>query len=351
MVAIDENAPGNGDGESADVAPRVLELFKDARKDGRPLNICAPMVRYRKLPFRLLVRDYGVDIAYTPMILAHEFIRSCIARDSDFTTCPLERQPTASDGRQHALIAQFASSEPLEFARAAELIAPRVDGVDLNCGCPQSWALKDGIGCSLMSNPSLVAEMVRAARGRLSSGQSVSVKIRIHKDLDQTVQWVKEVEAAGVTFITVHGRTRSQRSSTAPDYAAIRELKKHVNVPLVANGDAYTSTNVRKIAQLTGADGVMAARGMLENPALFAGYAVTPTEAVRRFLEYAIRCPIPLPLVLHHISEMTARMEGMGKRERKRLMECRDLVDLVIYVEEKWVVDDGKVEVDDVDCR
>lgn len=99
------------------------------------------MVRYSKLPFRLLVRNYGVDIVYTPMILAHEFIRSQVARDSDFSTCSLERQPT-EDGKPRALIAQFASSDPREFTRAAELIAMWVDGVDLNCGCPQSWAIK-----------------------------------------------------------------------------------------------------------------------------------------------------------------------------------------------------------------
>ena len=98
-------------------------------------------MRYSKLPYRLLVRDYGVDITYTPMILAHEFIRSQVARDSDFTTCPLERYAT-TNGKQHALLAQFASSDPTEFARAAELIAPWVDGIDLNCGCPQSWAIK-----------------------------------------------------------------------------------------------------------------------------------------------------------------------------------------------------------------
>ncbi|KAK3082581.1 tRNA dihydrouridine synthase, partial [Teratosphaeriaceae sp. CCFEE 6253] len=80
----------------------------------------------------------------------------------------------------------------------------------------------------------------------------------------------------------------------------------------------------------------MAARGILENPALFDGYDVTPAEAVQKFLGYAIRSPIPLPLVLHHISEMTARMPGMGKRERRRLMECHDLVGVVDYVEEKW---------------
>lgn len=81
----------------------------------------------------MLAREYGADITYVPMMLAHEFIRSHIARDSDFTTHPLEREAT-SDGRHHALIAQFASSDPEEFARASEMISPWVDGVDLNCG-------------------------------------------------------------------------------------------------------------------------------------------------------------------------------------------------------------------------
>ena len=297
--------------------------------------VCAPMVRYSKLPFRLLIREYGVDVTYTPMILAHEFIRSQIARDSDFTTFGLERQPTA-DGREHALIAQFASSDPTEFARATELIAPWVDGVDLNCGCPQSWALKEGIGCSLMENPELVADMVRAAKSRLDASKSVSCKIRIHKDLHQTIQWVQTLEQAGVDFITVHGRTRSQRSSTPPGYDAIRTVKASVKVPLIANGDAYSLADVKRIAALTCADGVMAARGILENPALFAGYDATPSECVRRFLEYTVRCLSPFPLVLHHFSEMTGRMAGMTKKERKRLMECRDLVDLIDFVEDKW---------------
>ena len=293
------------------------------------------MVRYSKLPFRLLAREYNVDVTYTPMILAHEFIRSQIARDSDFTTCPLEREPTA-DGRPHALIAQFASPDPTELARTAELIEPWVDGVDLNCGCPQSWALKEGIGCSLMSNPDLVASMVLAAKARLDPSKSVSCKIRIHKDISETIRWVRIVEEAGVDFITVHGRTRSQRSSTAPDYNAIEMIKSIATVPVLANGDVYSLADVKKIVAMTGVDGVMAARGILENPALFAGYDTTRVECVHKFLEMAARCPIPFPLVLHHVSEMTARMPGMTKKARKALMECRDLVDLIDYAEDKW---------------
>ena len=293
------------------------------------------MVRYSKLPFRLLIRGYRVDVTYTPMILAHEFIRSPIARDSDFTTSRLERQPTA-DGTPHALIAQFASSDPMEFARAAEMVSAWVDGVDLNCGCPQSWALKEGIGCSLMENPELVASMVHAAKSRLVPDKSVSVKLRIHKDLQRTIRWARTVEEAGVDFITVHGRTRSQRSSTPPDYDAIKNIKASVGIPVLANGDVYSYEDVKNIVTLAKVDGVMAARGILENPTLFAGYHVTPAECVRKFFRHAVRCPIPFPLVLHHVSEMTGRMPGMTKKERKRLMECRDLVGLIDYVEDKW---------------
>lgn len=283
----------------------------------------------------MLVREYGADVIFTPMMLAHESNRSQIARDAEFTTHPLEL--SNADGRRSVLIAQFASSSPEEFARAASMIAPWVDGVDLNCGCPQSWAIKEGIGCALQDSPELVAEIVRAAKARLrGQGKSVSVKIRIHKDLAVTRRWIDVVQDAGVDFITVHGRTRSQRSSTVPDYEAIRALRSTVKVPLIANGDAYSAKDVDRIAELTEADGVMAARGILENPAMFAGFEEVPEGCVKDFLHWAIKCPIPFPLVLHHVSEMTAKMEGMTKKEKRRLGECRDLLDLIDFVDEKW---------------
>lgn len=187
-----------------------------------------------------------------------------------------------------------------------------------------------------MSNPDLVAEMVRAAKARIGPSKTVSCKIRIHKDINETIRWVQIVQKAGVDFITVHGRLRAQRSSTPPDYTAIRTIKLSARVPVLANGDAYNYADVTKISTLTGVDGVMAARGILENPALFAGYHSTPVHCVHRFLETAARYPIPFALVLHHVSEMTGRMPGMTKKTRRGLMECRDLVDLIDYVEDKW---------------
>ncbi|KAG9802212.1 tRNA-dihydrouridine synthase, partial [Aureobasidium melanogenum] len=144
--------------------PSPLSLFEKTKAEGRPLYVSGPMVRYSKLPFRLLVQDYKVDLTYTPMILAHEFIRHPVARSSDFSTHDSEGP----------VIAQFASNDPVEFGRAAEMIGPWVNGVDLNCGCPQSWAMKEGIGCSMMAHPEKVAAMIKEAKQRIGPGKTVS---------------------------------------------------------------------------------------------------------------------------------------------------------------------------------
>lgn len=167
-----------------------LKIFELAKDQGRFVYASAPMVRYSKLAFRQTVYSYGVDLCWTPMVLAKEFNRNQFARDSDFTL--------ASDAPQPPTIVQFGSNSPLEFSRASSLVAPYVSGVDLNCGCPQSWACAEVLGAALMERRELVRDMVVETRSRLradgwavaldeskndTGGKSVSVKIRVHKDL------------------------------------------------------------------------------------------------------------------------------------------------------------------------
>jgi tRNA-dihydrouridine synthase 4 len=69
--------------------------------------------------------------------------------------------------------------------------------------------MDSGIGAALSSKPQLVSDMVAQVHSRVAL--PVTIKIRICDDLRQTVELVKRAEHAGVSWITVHGRTAKQR--------------------------------------------------------------------------------------------------------------------------------------------
>jgi len=277
----------------------------DAGSRDEPVKICAPMVRYSKLAFRRLVRKYGADLCFTPMIVADAFIKSVKARDSDFTTDPSCDRP---------LIAQFAAKDEIELGAAAEIVHPFCDGVDLNCGCPQRWAIQDGFGCCLLGKPDLVREMVRSVRNRIPDPEfSVSIKIRISENLRETVNLCQQAEKVGVTLISIHGRTPKERQQPV-HLDAIKTVVDSVQVPCVANGDIKSLEDVYAACRETGCRGAMSATGLLKNPALFAGYQFTPKECIRDWLDLATSVGTPFTCFHHHLMDMTEKI--MSKSER-----------------------------------
>ncbi|XP_058661042.1 tRNA-dihydrouridine(20a/20b) synthase [NAD(P)+]-like isoform X3 [Ammospiza caudacuta] len=218
-----------------------MDLFHS----GQVVKICAPMVRYSKLAFRTLVRKYSCDLCYTPMIVAADFVRSAKARDSEFTT----------NKGDHPLIVQFAAKEAQVLCDAARIICPFADGIDLNCGCPQRWAMSEGYGACLINKPELVKDMVKHVRRQIDNPKfSVSIKIRIHEDLKRTVDLCQKAEAAGVSWITVHGRSIEERHQPV-HYDAIKIIKQSMSIPIVANGDIKSLKDAENVHHLTEADG------------------------------------------------------------------------------------------------
>lgn len=299
------------------------ELFASAR----PLHVCAPMVRYSKLAFRTLVRLYDVHLAYTPMILADSFVRSDKARDVEFTTDPEVDAP---------LVVQFAASRVEDFVDAAQLVQDDCLGVGLNCGCPQRWAWKEGIGACLMHRPEFVHDLVRQTRNRCREGLSVSVKIRIHEDWKgETVDFCRSVESAGAAFVTVHGRTKDQRAEPV-NLEAVRNIKQSLKIPVVANGDVRSLEDAAAVCAATGVDGVMAARGILENPAMFAGHDATPLECVERWIGLALETGTPFVTFHHHLIYMCSRI--LSRPDRRVFNSLSSTAAVVDYLEEKFGV-------------
>ncbi|KFG86846.1 Dihydrouridine synthase [Metarhizium anisopliae] len=356
-----------GDSLSPGPTPHPLKIFDAARKQDKFIYACAPMVRYSKLAFRQTVHQYGTDLCWTPMILAKEFNRSEFARDSDLTI--------STTAAQLPTILQFGANIPLELARASSLAAPFVSGVDLNCGCPQSWACAETLGAALMDQRALVRDMVTETRQRLrqdgwavakesdmesARGRSVSIKIRVHDDLRKTVDFLDTVighpQFRNVDWVTIHPRTR-HTPSTTPIFAEALEMltqRYAATLPLLLSGDVFdlSALPIRSTRppdsdpstprpSTTHLSGFMSARGLLANPALFAGHAACPWEAVETLMCKVARAPLPFKLALHHVQEMTA--PGMGpdkrallnKRERAELNACGSMLDLVDFLDAK----------------
>uniref|UniRef100_A0A915E8W2 DUS-like FMN-binding domain-containing protein n=1 Tax=Ditylenchus dipsaci TaxID=166011 RepID=A0A915E8W2_9BILA len=208
-----------------------------------PLFVCAPMVRYSKLPFRKLVSNYGCDLAYTPMIFAQCFLNSEKCRDVEFSTDEEDRP-----------IVQFASNKPVEFAGAAALVYGQVRGIDLNCGCPKHEVRKGGYGSKMLDEPELIADIY---------------------PISKSVDLCQKLEHAGISHIAVHGRTKDMRGEK-PDIGAIATIKAAVKIPVYANGDCKSYEEALEMTRITKADGIMVANGLLANPALFGGHPKTP---------------------------------------------------------------------------
>ncbi|XP_072940578.1 tRNA-dihydrouridine(20a/20b) synthase [NAD(P)+]-like isoform X2 [Epargyreus clarus] len=209
------------------------------------------------------------------MIIADSFCQNAKARASEFST-------TVDDS---PLVVQFAANNVADFVDASTLVYPYSDGVDLNCGCPQRWAMKDGYGCALLLKPELIHDLVKGVKRNLSSDFSVSVKIRILSELKNTINLCHQLENCGINFITVHGRTPLQKSGDGIDVDALQQVCESVRIPVIANGGIKSLEDADHLYNTLKCDGIMAASGLLSNPALFSGAKSTPLDCIRLWMD------------------------------------------------------------------
>ena len=218
--------------------------------------IMAPMAGITDTAYRVILEEMGVGLVSTEMVSAKGIFYNNKNNQTILHTAENE----------HPIAVQLFGSDPMIMTGMAERISEKFDIIDVNMGCPVPKIVNNGEGSALMKNPKQAFQILEMMSRVLE--KPVTVKFR--KGFDDkhvnAVEFAKMAEQAGVSAITIHGRTRSQMYAGKADWEIIRQVKEAVSIPVFGNGDIFTPEDAERMIRETGVDGVAIARGAKGNP-------------------------------------------------------------------------------------
>ncbi len=299
-----------------------------------PRYAMAPMVDQSELAFRLLCKNYGTQLCYTPMFFSTTFAEDRLYREQQWQSCP-------EDG---PILVQFCGNDPRVVLEAGKLCLEMphakesVVGVDLNLGCPQRFAQKGRFGAFLMEEKELIRDIVSTLHRELPV--PVTCKIRIFKDIQHTIAYAEMIRDAGCQLLAVHGRTREQRGTVQglADWEAIKMVREKItDIPVFANGNMQTFDDVQRCLNYTGCDGVLSACGLLDNPALFSGRVHNNVDLAYEYMQICERYEPPeKSMMTGHLFKMIHdKLDADMKRSLATAKTREAMRDVIVQLKNK----------------
>ena len=260
----------------------------------KPIYALAPLAGFTDLPFRSVVKKFGVDLTVSEMISSNALIHN-----SKKTHRMLEKNPI-----ENPYSIQIAGSDLEVIKRAVEIINERddVDIIDLNCGCPAPKVVNNLQGSSLLTDLPQMGKVIETIK-KYSNKEYTSVKFRLGFNEKNHEEIAKICQESGADYLAVHGRTRAGRYKAAVDYDAIAEIKRAVSIPVLANGDIDSPAKAKWVLEHTGADGIMIGRAAVGKPWIF--------KQIKEGMEEPTSALIK-EVVLEHFDQMIAHYEKYG---------------------------------------
>lgn len=241
--------------------------------------VVAPMAGISNAAFRVTVKEFGAGLVVCEMI-SDKGIHFRNKKTLEMLYI---------DDSEYPLSVQIFGGNKTTLVEAAKFVEENTKAaiIDINMGCPVSKVIKAEAGAKWLLNPDKVYEMVDAVSSVVDL--PVTVKMRTGWDEDHlfAVENALAAEKAGAAAIAMHGRTRVQMYEGQANWDVLKEVKNHLSIPFMGNGDVKTPEDAKRMLEYVGADGVMIGRAALGNPWMI--------QRTKDYLETGKLAPEPTP--------------------------------------------------------
>ncbi|MBO0470280.1 tRNA dihydrouridine synthase DusB [Enterococcus sp. DIV0242_7C1] len=267
--------------------------------------VVAPMAGISNAAFRVTVKEFGAGLVVCEMI-SDKGIQHRNKKTLEMLYI---------DEREYPLSVQIFGGNKENLVEAAKFVEENTKAaiIDINMGCPVNKVIKAEAGAKWLLDPNKVYEMVEAVSSAVSL--PVTVKMRTGWDDEHlfAVENALAAEKAGASAIAMHGRTRVQMYEGKANWEVLKEVKRHLTIPFMGNGDVKTPEDAKRMIEYVGADGVMIGRAALGNPWMI--------QRTKEYLETGVLIPDPSPFEkietakLHLIRLVDLKGESIATRE------------------------------------
>lgn len=231
--------------------------------------LLAPMEDVTDASFRIVCKKFGADMVYTEFIPSDGLIRDAAKA--------IAKMKTSDDEAPIAI--QIYGNDPDAMVEAAKMAdnADQIAGghgcdiIDINFGCPVNKIAGRGAGSGMMREPDKMVMITERIVKAVSKPVTVKTRLGWDESSKIIVPLAERLQDAGISALTIHGRTRCQMYKGEADWTLIGQVKANprMHIPIIGNGDINSPQKASEAFGKYGVDGIMVGRASFGHPWIF----------------------------------------------------------------------------------